>query len=105
VNSLTAVSGISGTGGAPIERRWSRRMRVLKRGKTILQHNLVVFDCLIRDLSEGGARIVMDRAAILPAEFRLAILGAGEAREVRVVWRRADEAGVAFVPGPENIEG
>lgn len=88
-----------GTGGAPTERRRSRRMRVLKRGKAMLHDNLVVFDCLIRDLSEGGARIAMDRAAMLPAGFRLAILGAGEAREVRVVWRRADEAGVEFVTG------
>lgn len=85
-----------------IEKRRSHRRRVLKRGKALLHDNNTVLDCLIRDLSDGGARLQIEHAATLPMLFRLANVSDGEVSEVRLVWRRDGQAGVAFVTAGDD---
>jgi hypothetical protein len=58
--------------------------------------------CVMRDISETGARLKIDRpqggpAGDIPAEFILAITKSGNVfRRCRLVWRRDDEVGVHF---------
>ena len=54
-------------------------------------------DCVIRDHSAGGVRLVFPRPVDLPATGILAT--AGGRRPVRVVWTADREAGVAYA-GP-----
>jgi hypothetical protein len=54
-------------------------------------------DCLIADISGGGAQLVIQGAGSLPDEFVLALSRYGEARRpCEVCWRAGDRIGVRF---------
>jgi hypothetical protein len=53
--------------------------------------------CAIADISETGARIVLETEIELPERFILLLTRKGEARrQCRLVWRDGQTAGVAF---------
>jgi len=56
-----------------------------------------VFDCSIRDLSEGGARVTVPATQPLPSHVYLINLRDGLAYESVVVWKRGSEAGLSFL--------
>ena len=80
------------------ERRAHPRHRTLKQGKVVLS-DWMVFDCLIRDLSEGGARLELGGLTDLPREFRLLIASSNLLVPVALVWQHGQTAGVRFA-GP-----
>lgn len=82
------------------ERRASPRIRVFKKGKLILPNRNSVFDCMIRDISDTGARLSCENAGLLPNELQLMFYAIREVRYVRVVWRRPGELGVQFLTPP-----
>jgi hypothetical protein len=84
----------------PERRRWPRR-RVLKRGKILYYDRPSVIDCTIRDISEGGARLLCSQSGLLPKEFFLVFVVEKEMRNARIVWRTAEELGVEFLSPPE----
>ena len=84
------------------ERRAHPRRRVFKRAKVIFNLDRSVMDCMLRDLSQGGARLSCTMAALLPGQFELFFLAEREIRSVRVAWRSATELGVAFVSPPRK---
>lgn len=55
------------------------------------------WDCIIKDRSDGGARLLFRKPAPLPHLFTLVKLADSTQRRVRLVWTAANEAGVAFV--------
>ena len=95
------------------ESRQSLRMRVLKEGKIILGLTAVI-DAKIRDLSAGGARLMLPGHIELPATFRLSIGLSRNTRPARLCWQSSNQVGVAFTdveggeappsPGPENAD-
>lgn len=93
-------------GAAPgsAERRGSPRMRILKKGKLILPNNTSVFDCVIRDISETGARLSCEQTGMLPNELQLMFFAIREVRYIRVVWRRPGELGVQFLTPPRPAQ-
>ena len=88
----------SDDGGA--HHRSEHRKRTLKEAKIVLT-DWTVIDCTIRDISEGGARIVVGDAMTLPPEFRLHIVSSNTIVPVRLLWQRGTAAGVGFT-GPEE---
>ena len=53
--------------------------------------------CLIHDISALGARVIVDRAAIVPEEFVLSLTANDQvARQCRVIWRSQTHVGVEF---------
>ena len=86
----------------PEDQRASPRRRVFKRVKAVFNASQSVIDCVMRDISEGGARLSCVQAAGLPAQFGLVFLAEHEMRDVRVVWRKLDEVGVAFTSAPRR---
>jgi hypothetical protein len=54
-------------------------------------------DCLVRNMSQNGAKLVFAHPAAIPSEFDLMIRQKGDSRRVRIVWRGELEAGIAFV--------
>ena len=70
---------------------------MLKKGKLILPNKISVHDCVIRDLSQTGARITCEETGNLPNELQLMFFAIREVRYVRVVWRRPGELGVEFL--------
>ena len=80
------------------EGRTSFRRRTLKQGRVILSESTVM-DCLIRDLSEGGARLEFGALTQLPNEFRLLIVSSNMVVPASVAWQRGQSVGVYFT-GP-----
>ncbi|WP_421695203.1 PilZ domain-containing protein [Aestuariivirga sp.] len=84
------------------DRRAFPRRRVLKRGKIVFNSSKSVIDCMIRDLSQGGARLACSQTANLPETFSLVSVSERELREVRIAWRQIGEVGVQFVSEPRK---
>ena len=84
------------------ERRAHQRHRVLKPVKAVFNANQSVLDCVMRDISLGGARLSCGQAMRLPEHFQLVFMAEREMRDVRVAWRKHDQLGVAFVSPPRK---
>ena len=78
-----------------IDRRNERRQLVLKEGKVILSER-VSLDCIVRDISPGGARLEFETPVSLPPDFRLRIVSADLIIPATPAWQRKLEAGVRF---------
>ena len=84
------------------ERRAHPRHRVLKRVKAVFNANGSVVDCVMRDISEGGARLACGQATHLPDTFILVFPAEREMRDVRVAWRSLHHLGVEFLSPPRK---
>lgn len=85
----------------PAERRRSVRMRTLKPAFIALEEWSSKINCTVRNISEGGARIRLERPLALPEFFLLKIGTSGQLRRVRKCWHLNDEIGVEFCDEPE----
>ncbi|MGH6926203.1 MAG: PilZ domain-containing protein, partial [Propylenella sp.] len=56
----------------------------------------VSVNCIVRDLSPGGARLEFEAPVYLPREFRLCIVSADLTIPAVPAWQRQSEAGVRF---------
>ena len=77
------------------ERRPKRRQRVLLGGIVAFADGSQSFKCLIRDVSETGAR-VFPRGQQVPSDFYLIHMRDRLAYEAKVVWTNGKEVGVLF---------
>lgn len=55
--------------------------------------------CVVRDLSNVGARITLEGAIGLPPKALFIVGQSGIRKQVRVVWQDGTEAGLQFIPG------
>jgi uncharacterized small protein (DUF1192 family) len=78
------------------ELRQYRRAKSFLRGLIYDCRKRGAMDCMIRDLSEDGARIALSQAVALPEVIELDIPQRELRRRARVVWRRNDEVGLCF---------
>jgi len=79
------------------ERRKLARSRVLKSAKLVVGTSAVV-DCVVRNLTNTGARIEVPNTATLPEHLVLTFDGGRSLRSCRLVWRTINETGLEFVP-------
>ena len=79
------------------ERRGAARETINRRAHYVAGLGALPRDCMVIDISEGGARLFSDTA--LPDAFTLILSGDATQtrRDCRVVWRLGGECGVAFV--------
>ncbi len=78
------------------ERRKTVRRRVLRRGKIVFRKGHSAIDCILLDLSDGGARLRAPGLIALPERFELRIEN-GPSYEVAVAFRTFELAGVRFL--------
>ena len=78
------------------ERRASRRQKSFLRGVVYFDKRRSEMACLIRDLSEDGARIILSQTVAIPDMIELHIPQRELTVSARMQWRRADEIGLAF---------
>ena len=71
------------------------RMRVLKGAKIVLGTTSIL-DCVVRDLTNGGARVKIPNAMDLPDEVAITFDGGRTCRPCRVAWRALNETGLEF---------
>jgi hypothetical protein len=77
------------------DRRNERRQKVLKEGRVLLSDSTTI-DCVVRDLSAGGARLEFAGPVSLPHEFRLRITSADLTVPATFAWQRRLEVGIRF---------
>ncbi|GAC1330582.1 MAG: hypothetical protein NVSMB26_08160 [Beijerinckiaceae bacterium] len=79
------------------ERRAVHRNRTYLRGQVVYNDRCSNMDCLVRNMSQNGAKIVFPDTALIPSEFDIMIRQKGESRRARIIWRSEKEAGVTFL--------
>ena len=84
------------------ERRRTQRQKSFLRGCVYFNKRRNALDCLIRDLSEHGARIIFSENVSVPDQVDLYIPQKEQTVRARVQWRHGDEIGLAF---PDAVRG
>ena len=79
-----------------VERRRITRNKSFLRGMIYFNNRRNVVDCLIRDISPYGARLIFSDAVSTPDVFELYIPQKEQTLRVHVIWRHGHEVGVAF---------
>ncbi|HUZ75647.1 MAG TPA: PilZ domain-containing protein [Stellaceae bacterium] len=97
----TDTTGLErGTDANPADRR--RHQRVGTMWMATLQSAGSLHDCMVIDLSRGGAKLVLPDAQPLADTVELVVGGFGTFRAKRV-WQRGEFAGVQFLDPPDKI--
>ena len=78
------------------ERINSMRSKVLKGAKIILGTSSVI-DCVVRNVTNTGARVELANTVELPEDLGLTFDGGRSIRPCKVVWRTVTETGIQFV--------
>ena len=82
------------------ERRGIRRQKSFLHGFIYFDKNRGTMSCLIRDLSDDGARIIFSEMVTIPEHVNLHIPQRDKSVRARVQWRRGDEIGLSFEATP-----
>ena len=85
------------------DRRTSERRSHLLRLAVLLDGRPErILRCMLKDISDGGARLRVRASEVSGDEVTLIDLKEGTERDARVVWRRDNEIGVEFA-GPSRL--
>jgi hypothetical protein len=79
------------------ERRKSTRQKSFLRGCIYFNNRRSALDCLVRDISDEGARLIFSDTVAIPDVVDLYIPQKEQTLRAHVEWRQGEEAGVAFV--------
>ena len=83
-----------------VQREPRRELRKRPTWMTV-DDGVTKIECVVLDVSPGGARIATDEAMDVGDSFELALVPDHPKRELcEVVWRRAKTYGVKFIPVP-----
>jgi hypothetical protein len=77
------------------EKRQHPRSHVLRRARIVFRRGFSTIDCVVLDLSAGGARLKVDEWLGMPDRFELRIEN-GPRREAEVRFRDMEMTGVRF---------
>jgi hypothetical protein len=81
--------------GVDEERRRSIRHRTLKGGTIVYNNEASTLTCLVRNISDSGARLEVENSLAVPATFTLKFSD-GRALACSIAWRREKAIGVTF---------
>ena len=73
------------------------RRRVYLNGKIVYGQGAFSSDCVIRDLSYGGAKIVVRRTQMMPSSLYLIAVKNQVAHEAKVTWMNVPARGLQFI--------
>jgi hypothetical protein len=79
------------------DRRSSSRQKSFLQGRIYYNNRRSTVDCLIRDLSDTGAKLKFSEAITVPEAMELYIPNKEEVRRARVEWRSGHDVGISFV--------
>ena len=80
-----------------VEKRKATRSRTLLGGVIAFKNCVSTMDCQVRNLSAGGAKVTFSNTAVVPDQFDLKISRKERSFRTRMIWRKLNEAGVAFL--------
>ena len=78
------------------ERRRVPRQKSLLRGRVYFNNRNSTAECMVRDISTYGARLIFTDEVTLPDVVELYIPQKDQTHRAHIVWRHANEAGIAF---------
>ena len=96
--SATPAPGANAAQESKNQRR-SQRRRVLKEGKLIFGKAHSVVDCIIDNVSEGGAHVRITSSHGVPQDFYLVEANRGIIHKAEVAWRTTTGIGLKIL-GP-----
>ncbi|MCF4125415.1 PilZ domain-containing protein [Methylobacterium sp. SyP6R] len=82
------------------ELRRETRLRTFLKGRIVFNNGNSSMDCLVRDISASGARLMLSETATLPNGFDLIIPAKDRTHKATLRWRKADSIGVTFAEEP-----
>jgi hypothetical protein len=78
------------------ERRSLSRQKSFLQGRIYYNNRRSSVDCLVRDVSDVGAKLVFAGAVTVPDVVELYLSNKEEVRRAKVEWRKGNETGVSF---------
>ena len=87
------------------ERRGSQRQKSFLRGCVYFNKRRNAVDCLIRDISSAGARIIFSDTVSIPDVVDLYIPQKEQSVRAHVQWRHGDEVGLTFPDAVRAADG
>ncbi len=72
------------------------RKRTYLKGLLVYGDNLFTLDCAIQDLSDGGAKITINKQQSLPADVFLIVVKKGIVHKAKIVWQKYPARGLKF---------
>jgi len=76
--------------------RRSERVRTFLAGRIVFHDGAYSYECVVRDMSEGGARVEIPSARMLPRRFYFLTSKGETAYDAELVWRTRLMAGIKF---------
>jgi len=80
-----------------VDKRQDQRRRIFKGGKIFFNDDRFVIDCTVKNLSQGGAALLVESTIGIPGEFNLLISRDHVLKSCKVVWKTDTQIGVSFV--------
>ncbi|MEX0956740.1 MAG: PilZ domain-containing protein [Rhizobiaceae bacterium] len=87
--------GLDGT--VFVERRAVRRHKVLKGATLRFNRGYGALECIVRNLSDNGARLAFGDIAAVPSRFDFWLTGAEAPTPAVVRWRGVEDVGIEFM--------
>jgi hypothetical protein len=78
------------------DRRLVGRTRINRNALLFFSGQVGVFSCVVRDVTNSGAGLRVERMPIIPINFDLSFDNFKTIRKCRLIWRNADFIGVAL---------
>ncbi|GIL03348.1 MAG: hypothetical protein BroJett030_32470 [Alphaproteobacteria bacterium] len=85
------------------DRRLAHRHRVLKRGMLILNDGFSTINCIIRDISIGGARVAVDGEFTAPKFMELLMVEKNEKIATETRWQNGNLLGLKFMTSQQGL--
>lgn len=79
-----------------IERRALVRHKTFIKGRIYFNNRLSSLDCIVRDITDEGARLQCSENVSLPDAFDLYLPNKDEYFQAHVSWRRGDNLGITW---------
>ncbi len=92
---LAYENGLNRSSKMPTRRR-TERLKSFLRGRVNFDNGRISLDCLIRDITNLGARIIFSDTVNIPSVVNLHIPQKAQTLRAHVIWRHGDEIGLAF---------
>ena len=78
------------------ERRTLARHKTFIKGRIYFNNRLSSMDCIVRDITDRGARLEASESVLLPDAFELYLPNKDEHFFARVEWRKGSHLGVSW---------
>jgi hypothetical protein len=86
------------------ERRRSKRNRTILSGKIIFNNRTSVLDCVVKNISSSGAKLVLPNTLRVPNEFELYIPKMRCSYDARLIRYDSEAIGVEFYRAYSKIQ-